>query len=786
MTTIIIVIIAVVVLVVLGSKIFSSGSSGSSRQSEMAPGTNEPSSKKEKKEKAAKSPVEKSLKFSSDMDVSGAALFRPPPEATLFTGRKEILKEIASKATTRPIMIGISGFSGVGKTCLTIPLSTMFASQYPGARLFIDMQENHPAPPSAEDIMRRIILKFHPTQPLPTDEKKLTKLYRVALKKHKGILILDNASGIQQVNPLIPPSSWLLIVTSTKPIIMPKMVAIALQPMEILEAHTLLTRWAPEISPAIKEISLICQGIPLALEITGKLFAINSTMAPDYFAKKFKEAQESIGGGGETSNLIDGVRATLTLSYNMLPEKTAQVFRKLYVFPESFTASAASFICEDPKGLSLTGLEKFGLIQHNVNTNRFSLHPQIRKFIKPLLKSADRAMAEKRLATEFMNVLETAYHHIKKGGKDAVKGFRLFDLELENIKAGMEWGRKHCAQDKDAARICSAYVENGATMIGQRLSPAECIQWFEAALSAAKLLEDKEAEGQHLLNLGQQYVLLNRSQEAMDTLQRALAFCKKEGDIEGQRTALQQLVLICLKNNNYSFATEHMEEDLELVRASGDEEEEFKLLVQLTKFCTQNKEYNKAVHTGEKAIELATINDDKPLEITLLLSLGKGYAEIGEAKKALEKLEMGLELSERTKGSPLQLELITQVGNAALKAGDIPGALKHLVKGLETVRKANNPSTEGSLLIQLGEVHMHNQDEDQATKYLEEAQGLSQKIKDRLMEGRTLWVWSQALGKAGNLAGAVSRGQEALKIYEELKKIEAKDIRTQIENWSKD
>ena len=783
MTTIIIVIIAVAVLVVLGSKMFSSGSSGSSRQGEMAPGPGEPSPKKEKK---AKSPVEKTLKISPDMDVSGAALFRPPPETTLFTGRKEILKDIASKATTRPIMVGLSGFSGVGKTSLTIPLSAMFASQYPGVCLFIDMQGNHPDPPSGEDIMRRIILKFHPTQPLPTDEKKLTKLYRVALKKHKGILILDNVSGIQQVNPLIPPSSWLLIVTSTKPIIMPKMIAIALQPMEILEAHTLLTRWAPEISPAIKEISLICQGIPLALEITGKLFAINSTMAPDYFAKKFKEAQESIGGGGETSNLIDGVRATLTLSYNMLPEKTAQVFRKLYVFPESFTASAASFICEDPKGLSLTGLEKFGLIQHNVNTNRFSLHPQIRKFIKPLLKSADRAMAEKRLATEFMNVLETAYHHIKKGGKDAVKGFRLFDLELENIKAGMEWGRKHCAQDKDAARVCSAYVENGATMIGQRLSPAECIQWFEAALSAAKLLEDKEAEGQHLLNLGQQYVLLNRSQEAMDTLQRALAFCKKEGDIEGQRTALQQLVLICLKNNNYSFATEHMEEDLELVRASGDEEEEFKLLVQLTKFCTQNKEYNKAVHTGEKAIELATINDDKPLEITLLLSLGKGYAEIGEAKKALEKLEMGLELSERTKGSPLQLELITQVGNAALKAGDIPGALKHLVKGLETVRKANNPSTEGSLLIQLGEVHMHNQDEDQATKYLEEAQGLSQKIKDRLMEGRTLWVWSQALGKAGNLAGAVSRGQEALKIYEELKKIEAKDIRTQIENWSKD
>ena len=98
----------------------------------------------------------------------------------------------------------------------------------------------------------------------------------------------------------------------------------------------------------------------------------------------------------------------------MLPDKAAQVLRKLYVFPESFTASAASFICEDPKSLSLTGLEKFGLVQHNINTNRFSLHPQVRKFIKPLLKSGDRGMTEKRLATEFMNLLETAYHQVEK------------------------------------------------------------------------------------------------------------------------------------------------------------------------------------------------------------------------------------------------------------------------------------------------------------------------------------------------------------------------------------
>ena len=125
-----------------------------------------------------------------------------------------------------------------------------------------------------------------------------------------------------------------------------------------------------------------------------------------------------------------------------------------------------------------------------------------------------------------------------------------------------------------------------------------------------------------------------------------------------------------------------------------------------------------------------------------------------------------------------------QIAGTALKAGDIPGAMKYLVKGLEAMRKTNDLPTEGSLLIQLAEIHIHNQSEDQAMKYLEEALGVSQKIKDRSMEGRTLWIWSQTLGKTGNLAGAVSRGQEAQKIYENLKKSEASNIRAQIEKWS--
>ena len=145
MTTIIIIIIAVAVLAGLGSKIFLKSSSGLSDQGGMAPGPGE-SSSSAKKEKATGSPGEKALKISPGMDTSGANLFRPPPEHTLFTGRKEALKKIAAHATTRPILIGVSGFSGVGKSSFIIPLMKKFAPQFPGTCLLINMQGDHPDP----------------------------------------------------------------------------------------------------------------------------------------------------------------------------------------------------------------------------------------------------------------------------------------------------------------------------------------------------------------------------------------------------------------------------------------------------------------------------------------------------------------------------------------------------------------------------------------------------------------------------------------------------------------
>ena len=114
------------------------------------------------------------------------------------------------------------------------------------------------------------------------------------------------------------------------------------------------------------------------------------------------------------------------------------MLRKLTVFPGSFGAKSESFVCEDTDNLSLIGLVQYGLVQTNKNNDRFSLHDLVREFIKSLVSGGKQGMAERRLATEFMNALETAQKLSVKGGKAEIKGMMYFDQELDNITAGLK------------------------------------------------------------------------------------------------------------------------------------------------------------------------------------------------------------------------------------------------------------------------------------------------------------------------------------------------------------
>ncbi len=789
MTTTILAIVVIAIIAGLASKMFGKSSSkkkgGSSKSSSGKQGLISRVKADPHKAKKAQALVEKALKLSPEMGIGDIKLYLPPPEPELFIGRKEIFKDIVSRTGKPPVMISFNGHPGVGKTTLAITMVKKFSAQFPGDQVFMDLRGSDPKAPSPTEIMSRIITRFKPNQPLPTDLSSLTKLYRTTLKKQRGILILDNAAGPKQIKPLIPPPSWLLMITSTKPINMPGLVSIKVEPLDFLDSQNMLTRLCPKLSFAIKEISKICKDMPIALELVGKLFAINSTMDPEYFASKLRDVKKGLGHG-DNETLATGMEAALKLSYTLLPDKAATVLRKLTVFPGSFSSKAEAFVCEDTDNLSLIGLVQYGLVQVNENTERFSLHEYVRKFVKPLISGGEQAMAERRLATDFMNALETAEKLDAKGGKAQIKGMMYFDQELDNIKAGQAWSQANCSKDKDIAKICSAYTENGANLIVKRLQPAENIRWFEAALSAAQQLGDTEAERMHLLNLGPEYNRLGQPQRALDFMERALSLCKKEGDAQGQRTAFRHLGLACIALKNHKRAAEFLEQDLKLTQAAGDKAEELDLLENLAASNNQIGEFQKAVEFGDQGLEMANQNGDKTKQVNLLNVLGEACLGLEEMEKAINHFENGLELTLRTNERPLETEFTKKLSELSIQSGDIAKALVYLENGLISARKNKDAQAECQLLLQLGDTHQQNNEYDQANIYLEDALEQSKKTGNRVLEGKAVWKLSIGLGNQERFVEAIERAKEALKIYEEIKHPDSMSLRTQIRKWSND
>ncbi|MBC8282884.1 MAG: tetratricopeptide repeat protein [Nitrospinae bacterium] len=783
MTTIILVIVALAVVAGIISKTSKKKSSKKKASSGDSADSGKPKLRDPNHVKKAQAMVQKAIQLSPEMGVGDINLYLPPPEPELFIGRKEIIKDVLARTGKPPVMISFSGPQGVGKTTLAVMMIKRLASQFPGDQVFMDMRGSDPKAPTPTEIMSRIITRFKPLQPLPTDLKSLTKLYRTILKRQKGVLILDNAAGPKQIKPLIPPPSWLLITTSVKPVGLPGFVGIKLETLDFLDSHNMLTRLCPKLSHAIKEISKICKDVPIALELIGKLFAINATMDPEYFANKFRDVKKGLGHG-DNETIATGIESSLKYSYTLLPDKAATVLRKLTVFPGSFNAKAESFVCEDTDNLSLVGLVQYGLVETNEKTDRFYLHDLVRKYVKPLISAGEQGMAERRLATEFMNALETVAKLNSKGGKPQIKGMMYFDQELDNIKAGQEWSQRNCSKDKDAAKVCSAYTENGAEIIVKRLQPTETIRWFEAALSAAQQLGDKEAERMHLLNLGPEYNRLNQPQKAMEFMERALSLCKKEGDHQGEKVALKHLGVACFALKNYKRAVEFLEQDLKFTQAAGEKADEMDILEKLGTANNQIGDFQKAIEYGDQAFEMAQQSGDKLKQVHLLNMLGEACLGQEEMEKALDYFENSLDLTQKTKERPLETELIKKLSDLAVNSGDKAKALAYLESGLSSAQKSQNVQGEGKILMELGTIHQEDNSHDQAAIYFEDALALSIKSENKELEGDALWRISISLGSQDRFIEASERANEALKIYEEIKHPDLMAVRTQIRKWS--
>ncbi|VAX30749.1 hypothetical protein MNBD_NITROSPINAE05-333 [hydrothermal vent metagenome] len=708
-----------------------------------------------------------------------------PPVPKNFVGRKNILADIASRIGKGPVLIGLYGKDGAGKTSLAGVLIKQLSARFNEKTIYVDMLSFSGNPLSPEEAMSRVINLLAPSKKIIENESKRALLYTALLQRGKNILFLDNVSNLQSVKYLLPPNNCALIVTSQKPLPVPKMISKKINPLDTGDAQKLLMKTSTRTGFWGNEIAKICGDFPMALVLSGQYVGTYQSQDCSKFLESLRHGVKELSGrpGDSIQKTLDVV---LNICYRSLSEKAAGVLRKLVLFPESFDSKAAIFLCEDSDNEHLVSLLSLGLLSHNDKTGRFCFHSQVRRFLMRRLKPGEQALAEKRFAAYFLTVTIAAGEFFAKGGKDRSLGLNLFDVEWENISKGRAWAEANSEEDTEADNLCLSYAEAAISLLAHRKSPDEGRLWFEAALSSAKRLNESEVEANYHLLLGGVHTRLDQGEEALEYLEEALSLAKQSEDKTIEMKALGQLGLAYQALGKSHRAIEFFEKELQFLQNSEEPEgEEFKL-ENLGRIYFEVGETDRAIEYYKKELDLARDKKDTKRQGRIFGDLGEIYVSLNDHQNAIENFDKGLTLVKKFNDSKGEVVLLGKLGEAYLAIKKFKKALPYFEQGLKLAEAQKDRKNAGSMAEKIGHSYLKSGNHREAISFYQKTLTLAQKSGDKAKEGEILWCLAQATKLSEKIADAIVLAEEALVLYQKIKRLDPgtrATIEKQLQEW---
>jgi tetratricopeptide (TPR) repeat protein len=660
---------------------------------------------------------------------------RPPAD---FTGREHELKELLASIEIGGVTIsGLQGMGGIGKTALALKLVEMLKPRYPDAQFFLDLKGASTQPFTVAEALAHVVRAYHPAAKLPESESELRGLYLSVLDGQHALLLMDNAANAEQVEPLIPPTGCLLLVTSRQHFTVPGLAAKNLDTLSAADARDLLLTIAPRIETQADEIATLCGHLPLALRLAATALVKYRNLSAADYVRRLRDRQQRL-------QLID---ASLSLSYELLSEALRERWRWLAVFSGTFAGDAAAAVWEvevDQVKYILGELMATSLVEWNETSGRYRLHDLARLFADAKLSDEERAVGQKRFATHYRNVLTAANALYKKGGEPLLRGLALFDVEWGNIQEGHAWVAAQAnAADADVARLRMTYPDAGAYVLSLRQHSRERIRWLEIALAAARELKDREGEGVALGNVGIAYKNLGETRHAIQSYEQALIIHREIGDRRSEGATLGNLGIAYRNLGEIQRAIRFHEQALLIDREIGD-------------------------RRGEG-------ND--------LGSLGVAYFKLGESRRAIQFLEQTLLIHREIGDRRGEGNALGNLGTAYTDLGETRRAIQFYEQALLIDREIGDRRGEGNALGNLGAAYANLGETRRAIQFYEQALLIGREIGDRRGEGNDLWNMSLALDELGEQVQAIQHAEQALIIYEEIEDPFAAQVRAQLAAW---
>ncbi|GAA2511392.1 AfsR/SARP family transcriptional regulator [Pilimelia columellifera] len=688
--------------------------------------------------------------------VAAAAPAQLPADVRAFTGRAEELavldrllptaggSDTTTSTGTAPTIALLSGTAGVGKSALAVRWAHHARPAFPDGQLYVDLRGyDAEQPVAAADALAWFLNSLGIRGPeIPLEVEERAARYRSALAGRQMLILLDNASSVEQIRPLLPGSgSCLVLITSRDSL--PGMVAVHgaervnLDLLPLAEAVGLLRRLigarVDREPSAAAELAAACARLPLALRIGAELAATrtDATLAELVVELGDHSRLDLLDAGGDPRA---EVRAVFSWSYQNLPADAARVFRLFGLQPgvdAHVDAVAALTGVRAAEARRLLGLLARASLINACGPGRYGMHDLLRAYAGELAAEHDPAPDRRTaLTTLFDHYLARSVAAMaalyptptaEVGDPDAAR--RWIAAEWPNLAAiclhGAAHGwRRHAIA---LAETLFRYLDEGGPV-------AEAVTVTSAAVTAARAEGDLRAQAQALSNLGRLHRRHGQLDRAAETYRQALARYVGLGDRAAEAGALRNLGSVRWRQGHYRQAAEHYQQALALYQGAGDEAGQADALVRLALVDERLGDQEQAVERLQPALELFAQLDDEYSEAYV-------FSLIARLRRREDQLEL----------SAARLEL-----------------------SLAAVREMGGRTGEAYVLTDLAAVYACLGRPTDAAGHLRQALLLHRRIGDRASEAEVLNDLGRVLGAAGNPAGARAQHAEALALASEI------------------
>ncbi|MFD4665543.1 tetratricopeptide repeat protein [Streptomyces halstedii] len=529
-----------------------------------------------------------------------------PPVTARFVDReadRRVLDEVRTgTAAHASRIVVVTGLAGAGKTALVTHWLSEHASGFPDGHLYADLgghaddEDSGPVPPGT--VLEAFLVALG-VQSVPAGTAPRSALWRSVTSELRLAVLLDNAFTAAQVRPLLLGTpTGLTVVTSRNSLTGLRADGARVHRLDGLPAESavelLATGGGARVTQepaAAREVVRLCGRLPLAVGLASAQLAVRPHRSVSALADSLAHGDGAVG-----TLRVDGeavMRTALDLSYELLPDASAMLYRLMGLLPtdrhDLFMLAAVLDGGRTPDSAHQIDMTVQTLLEANLleetGPGIHRLHDVVRPHARRMGEEREERASRDRSLRRYVDwclatsaaaeSILTPSHRMRE---EATPGDTAIATPLAGPEEALLWLDTHRNGIMGAIRHCAHAgwhtscwrLTDLAWPLFLRLRPTDL--WIEAhrlGLEAARRSGSRPGEGRMLTSGAIGLRNAGRYEEACDWYRQALDMAVADGDVRQQAQSLSGLGHVSLLALRLDEARAHFEHTLRLRESIG-------------------------------------------------------------------------------------------------------------------------------------------------------------------------------------------------------------------------